>query len=783
MRFKGISIAWFRGAANEVALSVEGKSAVVYGPNGSGKSSFVDAIEFAVNGKIAHLSHEYSGKRQERGIANTHRTPSDEAAIRISLQDGTERLITIARDGTVTSKGSESPAISTWDYKRIVLRQDEVSAFIADTKGDKYSAILPLLGLGPLEVTAENIRHISKAVDDASKLRERKAFFTITQVIRDTHFVNLSDEEIAATIDANARTYLAAHEMPSTYDQRALNTLTAIDARIAALTDELREYLCASKIAGIDVDGCIQSVRVLSDRLHASLEPLLEERLGVLESATKYVDQLSEQESAECPACGSRVAKADFARHVETERLRLATVIAIRNERNQQIGNLADAVSEIKNALLNADLDNWCLRDPLRESARGFVERLDLTSLRADCSDDSLANIDQVLMPLQRDAVSHSAGRAPDADLLSRNRKNVEAAKTVLDGILAAADIVRAEQLISYLGALEQSVREQLKKRAIDVIADISIDVQSIWARLHPDKLIDGVALYMPQDIDKALDIRLSFHGVVQDSPRLTLSEGYRNSLGLCIFLAMAKRENSADRPLVLDDVIVSLDRQHRASLVDVLQAEFGSRQVIILTHDREWYTELKALLGGPTWTVQTLLPYQTPEMGIRWAHKTTTFDDARTLLLARPDSAGNDARKIMDTELAIIAEKLQLRLPYLRGDKNDMRMAHSFLERICSDGKKCFQCDGQTEPISYSAALDSLDTAARALGAWGNKASHSFDIIRPEATKLLDACEQALGVFQCAKCLKPVWFAQAGGPQWLQCECGTLRWRYGKAP
>jgi len=245
----------------------------------------------------------------------------------------------------------------------------------------------------------------------------------------------------------------------------------------------------------------------------------------------------------------------------------------------------------------------------------------------------------------------------------------------------------------------------------------------------------------------------------------------------------MAKREGGTDRPLVLDDVIVSLDRQHRASLVDVLQAEFGGRQVIILTHDREWYIELKALPSGAAWTMQTLLPYEKPELGIRWSHKTTTFEDARTLLSTRPDAAGNDARKIMDTELSIIAEKLQVRLPYLRGERNDMRMAHSFLERINGDGKKCFQCDGQTSPVAYIAALDWLDVAARALATWGNKASHTFDVICPEATKLLDACEAALAVFHCAKCGKPVWYAQAGGPQLLQCGCGSLRWRYGKTP
>ena len=186
-----------------------------------------------------------------------------------------------------------------------------------------------------------------------------------------------------------------------------------------------------------------------------------------------------------------------------------------------------------------------------------------------------------------------------------------------------------------------------------------------MWETLHPGKAIDNVRLSMPIGSDKAIDVVLTFHGLDQESPRLTLSEGFRNSLGLCIFLAMAKRVADTERPLFLDDVVVSLDRTHRGMILELLEKEFSDRQVIILTHDREWYTELRHQLEHDSkWLFKTLLPYETPETGIRWSHKTTTFSDARALLNARPDAAANDARRIMDVELPMIAEQLQIRLP-----------------------------------------------------------------------------------------------------------------------
>ena len=317
------------------------------------------------------------------------------------------------------------------------------------------------------------------------------------------------------------------------------------------------------------------------------------------------------------------------------------------------------------------------------------------------------------------------------------------------------------------------------------MIDSISKDIESMWEILHPGEKIDGVRLSLPPTTDKAIDVVLQFHGLEQDSPRLTLSEGYRNSLGLCIFLAMAKQVVDSDRPLFLDDVVVSLDRNHRGMIQSLLEKEFSDRQVIILTHDREWYTELRHQLGNNNeWTFKTLLPYETPEIGIRWSQKSTTFDDARALIQDRPDAAGNDARKIMDQELPQIAEHLEIRLPYLRSEKNDRRMAHEFLTRLVADGKKCFQKRAGNQ---YGVHLDAIAPRHKELvrlvkGV--NRASHSFDVVKPEATELINACERAIACFKCDTCdpLCYVWRLEDQQSEYVQCRCGEIRWRYGKA-
>jgi len=134
-----------------------------------------------------------------------------------------------------------------------------------------------------------------------------------------------------------------------------------------------------------------------------------------------------------------------------------------------------------------------------------------------------------------------------------------------------------------------------------------------------------------------------------------------------------------------------------------------------------------------------------------------------------------------MDVELSLIAERVQTRLPYLRFDKNERRTAHDFLERIVADGRKCFQKSADNNCVIYEDPIAALNEADTLLVSWTNRGSHSFDVTHPEATKLIDVCEKALAFFKCVFCGKYVWFAEAGGPELIQCQCGGIRWRYGK--
>ncbi len=640
--------------------------------------------------------------------------------------------------------------------------------------------MLPLLGLRPMEVAAENLRQIAKSVEEQAKLKETKGTLKEVETKRGATFGQDNYDQILKKIEGLHRKYCADKATTTDALSRCEELKAAIDMRITGSSGDQKRYIAFQDATARDLKRHVDAVRVSSGKLVCAIEPLIAERLEVLQSTGRFVDRLGSEQEVECPACGQQISVDAFQTHVQTERVRLHEINEVFETRKASIGTLSDTVKGLKSDLGKTDVKSWRAEVAMGPLAEGFayLDGMNADALRASCGEDDLKSIEDKLLPLVNAAASASMDAPPDTQVLSADKQMVETGQDVITGIEQASAAARAEALVSFITSLEQGIREEIRTRSNMVIDEISEDLQAMWAILHPDRAIEDVHLYLPKNVDKAIEIGLTSYGVKLESPRLTLSEGYRNSLGLCIFLAMAKREADKDRPLFLDDVVISLDRNHRGMIVELLEKEFGARQVVILTHDREWYTELRHQLHDRNWAFKALLPYEPPELGIRWSHKTMTFDDARAQLKERPDAAGNDVRKIMDVELALIAEHLQISLPYLRADKNDKRTAHDFLERFSADGKRCFQTKvGEV----YEARTDSIaafDHADRLLVSWANRASHTFDLVRPEATKLIDACENVLEFFKCYSCGKAVWLARA--EKWVQCQCSQIRWRHG---
>jgi hypothetical protein len=65
--------------------------------------------------------------------------------------------------------------------------------------------------------------------------------------------------------------------------------------------------------------------------------------------------------------------------------------------------------------------------------------------------------------------------------------------------------------------------------------------------------------------------------------------------MGLCLYLALNERLSEGKISLtILDDVVMSIDSDHRRELCKLLKSRFPDKQFLITTHDRTWARQLK---------------------------------------------------------------------------------------------------------------------------------------------------------------------------------------------
>ena len=92
------------------------------------------------------------------------------------------------------------------------------------------------------------------------------------------------------------------------------------------------------------------------------------------------------------------------------------------------------------------------------------------------------------------------------------------------------------------------------------------------------------------------MNFEVDFYGRGTHPPHALHSEGHQDSMGLCLFLALAEYLTKGLIDLVvLDDVVMSVDSGHRRRLCNLLAKCFPERQFLITTHDKTWAKQLQA--------------------------------------------------------------------------------------------------------------------------------------------------------------------------------------------
>lgn len=143
--------------------------------------------------------------------------------------------------------------------------------------------------------------------------------------------------------------------------------------------------------------------------------------------------------------------------------------------------------------------------------------------------------------------------------------------------------------LIPLLDKALQHCIQQRQTFTNKIIGEIADQVGVLYEKIHPGEGLDKIAL--PLDPKKRASIELEANFSGEDvKPQAYFSQSHLDTLGLCVFLALACRDRPDQTILILDDVLGSVDEPHVERVVGMIyEVSETFRHTIVTTHYRPW--------------------------------------------------------------------------------------------------------------------------------------------------------------------------------------------------
>jgi len=743
----------FRGVPTEMTVDFgKGESTVIYGENGTGKSTIADALEWYFRGEIELLSHE------GRQHAVRHVGGDGEGATSVEV------LTSGALGGKVLFPDERTP--DTFEALRretFLLRGRTLADFINKSKTEKWKALVEILGLDEIESLREDLQRVRNDLRKASKTAEEEV--RVYRRALSSGGDTVSEETVLTNLRQICE--LLGVEPPQSLNQVAEPSwiTSAVGASASVSSSSGRENL-AAEIGALKAPDFSKSVfdgwnaLVVSDR--ARQLP----RASLVREA-KRLFETEAIEAGRCPVCGQKVDQKALARKIESA---LAEVM----EASRDLERFRDPILEQADGLESA----YDLRDAIYQ--RVLALDLDIPSVPTR-SDTRIHDQVSALAPVDVNAITA---------FLSEVRRWDKSAAKLAKQISAPEPSERDNQLMM-LAALCQQIRawQQAEtknaraKRAVtlaervfdayqqkqkddlgELLEQISGRVAKFYSALHPGEDLDAVSI--EPWTAKGIELAIDFYGSRQRPPHGVLSESHLNSLAIAVFLAMAASFNERLGFLILDDVINSFDVEHRGRLAELLADGFSDWQLIVLTHDQQFFEHLSR--RAPSWRKIEFTS---------WSHasgpRTTKYETSGTLAAARErldsgdvQGAATKARRALEELLQEVCEALWAPLPFRRGQANDRREIGELFIGLRRTLKERAKVQLQSiEPIFKHLEAD--------VGATLNVAAHASRgrSGASEVKAALERIETLDALWSCPDCRTRVW--HKGTPEAARCRCG----------
>ena len=201
-----------------------------------------------------------------------------------------------------------------------------------------------------------------------------------------------------------------------------------------------------------------------------------------------------------------------------------------------------------------------------------------------------------------------------------------------------------------------------------EVLDGVSTEIETLFGKLHPKESLGGIKLSLDPDNFGSLHLHGDFHSAKGVPPQSVFSESHLDTLGFCVFLALAKLYKTDDTIIILDDVLTSVDAQHLDRFINLIHDEEQHfSQIIITTHYRPWCEKYRHHRAPGNKVHFIEFRGWALESGIRVQQMKLCLDELRQALTVPPFDRQIVASKsgiFLESMLEFLARMYECRLP-----------------------------------------------------------------------------------------------------------------------
>ena len=714
MKIKQIDIKGLRGVKESLSLELNGNSVVLYGDNGMGKSSISDSIEWFYTNKVAHLSGNEIDLKDALRNASLEEDFVSEVALKFLKRSNFDTGKTLyskrgklEQDFTVKSDEIRDYLVKSKE-ENLLLRYKSLNNFVDITKGDKLKYLSDIIGFS-----------------DVTKKKEvlRKAFTSIKTEIKNQNFegqINGQKAILINKIGAAVSQYKDLFEIIKTKiaplkTNMKIESIEDIDALLKHLksaTNEklLKENTFLEKVQTglIGLQSEVITINTHYDiyydefqKIAADVEGIIKIYIGdLLKTGDKVIQKFHKEES--CPLCLQPKRKDELRTEI-AERLKEI------EEAEKKLKAFQNALELIKSlSIERIKRVDLLLSEPLLKFPENEKLKNDLDSIKRKLK---LMETASLVKPSSGDKIQDSKSIAfNNADFLfldslaARIKKlketiekdniteiyaNISASK---DAFLKIKTLEKERKILekqsSSLSIIYNEFIKAQKEGLENFIDSFSSKINEYYQYMNPDEPFQEIKVVTMGEEDElnGITIEYKYNGTWVSPPQKYFSESHLNCFGISFFLASVDAFNYINKFIVLDDVISSFDSNHRKRFAELLFEKFSKRQIILLTHEEEWFRNfVKPLAMKKGWLVNE----------IKWTEaKGTHFVESqgdikyrieKKLSESEVDGLGNPIRQYLELSLKEICMNLDVKVSFRSNEINEKRMPDELINELKS--------------------------------------------------------------------------------------------------